>query len=397
MRVGILRRASDLLLESDEAEGEMVFYGGEPLLEFGRMREAARHVLANAPRGKVIRFALSTNGMLLDDRIAEFLAEHGVRTQISFDGVPAAQRLRGGGTFARLDRLLDRLARRLPRFFEDDIAIGMTPMVRALPYLARSVRYFVDKGVATIHMAPPFREDPKWSPAVEPVLEEQFARIREICEDRLRREGNVPVPLLRRTRAVEARALGRAPVCDGATGERIAVDVDGRVYGCAVLAESYQTIPSGALGERLRAMRVGGLLDRSFRRHLDGLPSAARAAGMFHAKERKHSYRGRCGDCRFVASCRICPVGSLLIPGNSDPHRLPDYSCAFNFAALRERQRMPFLPDEHDLLRGRFPVPEKVREFEEFLSDAYGDRPTAGVTRATSAPASRTPTSACRR
>ena len=200
----VLRRAADLLLESRSPEGELAFYGGEPLLEFPRIREAVRYVEKATPPGKRIRFSLSTNGTLLDDRIAAFLSDHRVETQISFDGVPAAQRLRGVGTFARLDRLLDRLSRRFPSFLREDVAIAITPTVRALPYLARSVRYFLDKRVTTIHMAPPTTHDLDWTPGTVKEIERQFEQIREVCSRHFRREATIPLTLLRRTSAVHA-------------------------------------------------------------------------------------------------------------------------------------------------------------------------------------------------
>ena len=50
--------------------------------------------------------SLTTNGTLLGDDLLAFLADHDVRLDISFDGVLAAQEVRGAGSFPTLDRLL---------------------------------------------------------------------------------------------------------------------------------------------------------------------------------------------------------------------------------------------------------------------------------------------------
>ncbi len=69
--------------------------GGEPLLRFELVRELVES--APARRGR-LRFALQTNGLLLDEEKARFLAGHGVGLGLSLDGTPRINDLtRGGG------------------------------------------------------------------------------------------------------------------------------------------------------------------------------------------------------------------------------------------------------------------------------------------------------------
>ena len=67
--------------------------------------------------------------------------------QLSFDGVPAAQDLRGPGTFAVLDRLLDRLREDHPDFFSEKLSVALTLVPSTIPFLADSIEYFLRKGV----------------------------------------------------------------------------------------------------------------------------------------------------------------------------------------------------------------------------------------------------------
>jgi uncharacterized protein len=96
-----LRGALDLLLLSRCPEVEVLFLGGEPLLEFALIQQAVAYVEATRPP-KNVRYTLITNGTLLREEQARFLARHRVAVQLSFDGVPAAQGRRGHGTFAVL-------------------------------------------------------------------------------------------------------------------------------------------------------------------------------------------------------------------------------------------------------------------------------------------------------
>jgi hypothetical protein len=137
-------------------------------------------------------------------------------------------------------------------------------------------------------------------------------------------------------------------MCGVMLGETPVVDVDGRLHGCAVFADSYQTIPSAFVRTRLEEMVIGRPGDPDFRHRYAQLPAAVRRAEIFHHRERKRSSYEACADCRYLADCSICPVAIGWLPGNEDPHRIPDYCCAFNRVALKYRERFPALWEADD-------------------------------------------------
>ena len=104
------------------------------------------------------------------------------------------------------------------------------------------------------------------------------------------------------------------------------------------------------------------------------LSERARAAGIFHDKEEKHSSYGRCADCRHIATCGVCPASIGHIPGNTDPHRVPDLICAFNLVASKYRERFPRPPTVLEALSGRVraygPLGETQRRLRARLSRA---------------------------
>jgi len=57
-----LRGALDLLLRSRSKEVEVLFLGGEPLLEFALIRRAEEYVRGARAPGKAVRYVLITNG-----------------------------------------------------------------------------------------------------------------------------------------------------------------------------------------------------------------------------------------------------------------------------------------------------------------------------------------------
>src|SRR5436305_5040226 len=105
------------------------FYGGEPLLAFDVMREAVEHFEGRyraAYPGALL--SVTTNGMLLDDAVQDFLVQHGFSTIVSLDGpkeVHDRNRLTVGarGSFDQVERNLDRFRERHPDY--DRLAVSV--------------------------------------------------------------------------------------------------------------------------------------------------------------------------------------------------------------------------------------------------------------------------------
>lgn len=352
-----LRAVADLLLRSAAPEVVLTFYGGEPLLRFSALRRCVEYVGERLPAGKSVRFTVLTNGLLLDEGIVSFLEAHRVRTRISFDGVPAAQRLRGAATFARLDGLLDRLRCDHPGFWRERLCVGITLTAATIPTLGDSVEYLLSKDLHEIHVAARVTHDPDWRPAHYEELDEQFRRIFLACLLHAARTGRVPLTLFRGAPAAEARPADPDAMCRVAEADRLTVDADGRVYPCATLAESYQELPATALAARLRALRMGRIDDPGLVARMDAHRRAVRATGLFHRKRQKHSSLGRCGDCERRLACAVCPVSIVHLPANGDPDRVPDFLCAFNRVALAWRDRFPARPSPANLLEAAIRLP----------------------------------------
>ena len=336
-----LRASVDLLLGSRWDDLSLWFSGGEPLLELPQVRRAVEYAEAACGATRRVHFGLSTNGLLLDDRGADLLAAHRFSTQISFDGLPAAQDQRAPGSFRSLDARLRRLRRRHPRWFGEELEVAVTVTGANLAVLADSVDYFLERGVRTVNIAPCVTPDPDWTEESFVELRRQLSRVFDASMRFYRRTGRVPVVLFRKTGEAGERGPAREWLCGIAGGHSLAVDVDGSVTGCVMLAESYQTFPTRLLRQQVRALRLGRLNDADLPGRLAAFPAAARAARLFDGRSSKHSRFGRCRRCRYRRSCSICPVSIGRIPGNTDPDRVPDVACAFNRIALEYRSRFP--------------------------------------------------------
>lgn len=348
-----LQASLDLALASHQDSIELVFFGGEPLLEAELIRRAVGYCERQRAPDRRVEYGLITNGTLLDVETAEFLASHRFKIQLSFDGVPSAQDARGEGTFQTLDALLDRLSANHWEFFLENLTVAVTLTCFSAPHLADSVDYFLAKGVQNIFVSPSFTHEPGWQKESIVDLEDQFIRIYQSSMLHYRKTGRIPVTILRpESDESKGRSEERA-MCGVMLGETPTVDVDGEVVGCATFADSYQSFPSPFLRDRLGEARMGHLADPGFRQRYAQFPEKIRRAEIFHDKRRKYSSYRKCAECEYLSGCSVCPVSIGHIPGNEDPHRVPDLQCAFNLVSLKYRdlfvERLPALIPVQDL------------------------------------------------
>jgi len=156
----------------------------------------------------------------------------------------------------------------------------------------------------------------------------QFSRILDAGLDQVRRTGQAPLLLF--DPVDNAPQAGRpGAVCAAVQGRNLTVDVDGQVYGCTLCVESVQEFQS-PLAQRLRQATKVGELNRDFPLAYQRYLESAHDEHLLNHREKKYSSYGRCADCSYYADCTICPVSIAQSPGNMDPHRVPDFPCAFN-------------------------------------------------------------------
>jgi uncharacterized protein len=108
----VMKAAIDLLLDysGDATELTITHFGGEPTLNFPAIRAATEYVEEQAAqRAKSIHFDMTSNGVLINEEIANYCAQHRIMVLLSIDGLEAThnrfRRDRGDhGTFARAMR-----------------------------------------------------------------------------------------------------------------------------------------------------------------------------------------------------------------------------------------------------------------------------------------------------
>jgi uncharacterized protein len=340
----VVQASLDRLLASTRSEVELLFIGGEPLMEFPTIERAVAYLTAHKRSDLRIRYAVITNGLLLGERQAEFFVEHDFGVKLSFDGVPPAQNLRGNHTFNPLDGLLDRLRSRYPRFYTFSLRVSLTLTPATLRWLPQSVEYFVlAKRVHDLRISPAFTGVADWKPERIHELDDAFKRVFAICLERYKYTEDVPLNVFRNTGESPAAERDDVPMCRMGADylDSVAVDVDGQAHGCLTFVESYQTFPTKFLKSRVEAMRLGDIRAPTFNNRLEAFPEIARSAEIFNRKELKYSSYGQCGECKYLQGCGVCPMSMGRVEGDDDPRKVPDFLCAYNLVSLKYRERFP--------------------------------------------------------
>jgi sulfatase maturation enzyme AslB (radical SAM superfamily) len=361
----------DLAFGEGSSHVELLFLGGEPLLEFNLLRRAVSHAEALDPCSKHFRFALSTNGTLISEAVADYLDEHQFEVRLSLDGIEQAQAYRGRGTFEILNSALDSLRAKHPQLFGNRLRISLTVMPATISFLADSVKYLLEKDVREIRIAPCLTPCPGWHSDRINELDAEFASLVEISRIHAERTGTIPMKIFRKATNEVPQKNRRFSTCDALTGRTLTIDVDGQLYTCPLLAESYQNFPPGSLMEQASMLKLGDVRDPEVRRRRAALSESARISDLWTPREGCSSY-GNCSECEYYGRCTICPVSVWQASSAAGPRRIPDFICAFNKAALKYSDRFPCVTDALKKFLPERDAPDPIRRLEEYLRARQG-------------------------
>ena len=213
----------------------VVWHGGEPLLAGRAFYERAFAIQAElAPEGWRWLNSFQTNGTLLDDRWADFIAEHRIAVGLSLDGGPdthdALRHDRRGR--ATHHRVLEALARLRARGVEPDVLCTVNATTAAEPLAV--YRFLRDLGVSWIQFIPVVARDRDGAVTPESVDPAAFGDfLNEIFDEWVRHDVNrVVVQGFLEGLFVTANGRGTLCVTSETCGQVLAVEHDGSVYAC---------------------------------------------------------------------------------------------------------------------------------------------------------------------
>ena len=165
--------AVDLCI-SDRAAPGLLFYGGEPLLERGLIKD----IVAYADKKSRLQYKITTNGTLLDGDFINFAKKSGIAIGFSHDGF-AQDDFRvyhdGSGSYKTLDGIIPLLLESHP------YSIGMSVMNPATIHrAAETVQFLFDKGFRYITQSLNYSEDAPWTVSHMEILKAEYEKMADM-------------------------------------------------------------------------------------------------------------------------------------------------------------------------------------------------------------------------
>jgi len=232
------RRAIDFLLRAsgNRQQVEVDFFGGEPLLNFPVVqRLVAYGKEAAETAGKKIKFTLTTNALLLNEEIANWLNAEDMAVVLSLDGRPQVHdrlrpRLDGSGSYQRtVERILAFInSRNQENYYVRGTFTGLQPD------FAADVIYMADLGIKHLSVEPvvgPPEADYTLREEQLPQLLEEYERL--TAEFLARQEAGQPFTFFHfNLDLTGGPCLAKRLSGCGAGHEYLACDPEGNLYPC---------------------------------------------------------------------------------------------------------------------------------------------------------------------
>lgn len=325
---------------------DVVFNGGEPLLEPEMLRRCLEHLSNSVPPEVELRPKINSNGTLLSGQLTRLLEAHSVDLQLGWhDDQPSSH------NSSRVNAIVRRLFSEHPDYASQRVSVAMVITSDRVPHLAQRVEDLISLGITEIRLAPPFTADPAWTPSAGDQLRHQFERIAETSLAHWQATRSIPVAVLRpslRARNTSSREADRC-ICQAGSGNIFCVDPKGTAWACPRFDPNLQRLPP--LAARVSpTLDLGDIRSSGFGDHLAGLPSSVRDLRPFTGRRSKRSNWANCLDCRWLEHCEVCPAA--ICHCGSDPDLVPDHHCAFQRAALEAKQRFADRTGGADLRSG---------------------------------------------
>jgi uncharacterized protein len=294
-----LEKALDFFLPFLEEECYISFYGGEPLLEFEKIKYTIQHLQKKDEYKKNrFQFSFTTNGSLIKKEIIQFLEKYKFSILLSFDGL-AQEIHRQKGSFTHAVSVMNELVKHPD--IEVETNSVFTP--ESVGYLSRSVRFIHELGISNIHLA--FSSTNQWDVSSLLQLEKELKNMRIYLLSSYKKTGKMPVSLFRKkvSKGIFGCYAGK---------DRMALTPDGKLWGCYLFFDYFKQKED----KREYGKYCYGGLDAFIENHEKIYPeilSNYKILGMNHF----FTDDDFCMLCEELEDCAVCPIdagfsGSIL-------------------------------------------------------------------------------------
>ncbi len=298
----VIDEAIDKLLVLVEPDGEVSFYGGEPLICIEELRYIVKKISGIR---KDIRFCITTNGSLLTSKIVDFLSNHSFNVMISYDG-ESLQNKRSAGSAKNIKSHLEVLLGKPSIKLATNSVF--TPI--ALDEMPKVVEEIIGVGVENIYIS--VDRTKAWKDDEIQSFEKVFKEFIDLSFD------NKWVGKIRKFDEWE-KNISRAFICGG-SHKTLAIDPTGKIWGCYRFWDLFNRKKDFY---NIDKYIVGSVSDDKQGIELGKHQCAV--AYSFLRTDQNHTTIGFCKDCNMNLQCAICPAEIALFSNIFD--RVPTWMC----------------------------------------------------------------------
>ena len=291
MNSKVLRELISQLMVLSWDRASFCWQGGEPTLAgLDFYKEVLKYQSLFSIPGQIVENSLQTNGTLIDERWARFLAEHNFLVGVSLDGPPEfhdyyRKDRSGNPSYERVMRGIEWLKR-----FNVNFNILVLLNQHNVKHPKELYRFFIDQGFRYLQFIPCVEKDPDTGRiASYSITPEQYGRF--LCEvfDEWIAPGVPEVYIRDFDELLILYVTGEAPSCvfSRECGKYVVVEFNGDVYACDFFVE-----PRWFLGNLMK----------------QPLEEIVKSERFLEFKKLKSKLALNCGECRWIRYCNAgCP------------------------------------------------------------------------------------------
>lgn len=184
MPLGVAEKAIDLLFDysRDQKKLHITHFGGEPTMNFAAIKHSTEYAECKAEEtGKSVEFDMTSNGVLLNEEMVDYLVKHKIMVLLSIDGLEKTHdqfRLdkQGNGTFAQVMKNFQLLKK------QQWVGVKMTVMPPNVHNLYNDVLGLYELGVNQFIIG--YATGIRWPEKEMQVYNEQLAKLYQWYKDK---------------------------------------------------------------------------------------------------------------------------------------------------------------------------------------------------------------------
>ena len=308
-----------------DAEVNIFFYGGEPLLAFDNIKYAVSLLEEKNREGeKKLDFFITTNGSLVTDEILHFFDLHNFSITLSFDGL-TQDFSRKHGSLVPTHELMQRI--RKDSYPGIQLVINSVFSPKTVKHLSESLRYIIESGGTDIEFY--LAEDQYWGEASLLSLEKELGRLTGFLVSYYSDKGIFPVTRFRPVGSTPARSDER--VCQAGRG-RMVITPEETLWGCI---QFHDYLKDKEESNEFRDYSFGKLED--FMRDHETLYPRTLANYSFLKQDFFFTEKQVCFLCKELEKCFFCPIYAAY--STSFIGKIHSWKCKIKTILNKERKK----------------------------------------------------------